>query len=59
MNIYDKIEKMSDNDLLIVWNGLFHESWNCDTMYDDEFSMDDWAQGIYSELNNREIEYRT
>jgi hypothetical protein len=51
-----KIDNMSDEELLSVWNALEgHVSPN--EFYCPEITMEEWAEHIYIELNKRKIPF--
>jgi hypothetical protein len=62
MNIYDRLATKSDTEVLGIWEALgnyiqYDLLTNTSTSwldrYDDENTMDDWAQAVYSELERR------
>lgn len=55
--LWDKINSMSDNDLLCVWSALGSVSYNDKDMWDHELEipMEIWAHCIYEELLKREL----
>ena len=47
------IEKLSDKDLLNVWKNLF--PYHRDEMYNEEMTMDEYAEAVYSTVNLRQL----
>lgn len=55
MKTWDRIEKMSYEQLKSVWNALGTQVWCSKDMYDDNTTMDEWGMMIYSEMDSRGI----
>lgn len=53
MSIYEKLAAMSDRDIMIIWRAL--ANYDPSEYYDREnnITMDDWAEAVYSERSRR------
>ena len=55
--MYEKIEKMDDDELMTTGKALCHVGWYKDDMWNSRnaISMDEWAEAISSERNLRNL----
>ena len=53
--MYKKLESLSDEDILVVWNNLIN--YDPATYYALGIPMDSWAQAVCSEMDRRDIKY--
>lgn len=55
MSIYEKLAKMSNQQLKTTWEAL--SDYDSYEMYDaaNNISMDNWAEAVYSEMDRRGI----
>lgn len=48
-----KVSDMSVKDLQTVWECLRNMTWTADDMYNQQYTMDEWAEAVYQELQNK------
>ena len=53
MNLINKIESMSNEQLKSIWKLFETQSWCGADMYDKNISMDEWGMMIVSEMDDR------
>jgi len=53
----NKIKKLSDNDLLLVWNSLNERGFSPVEYFDEKnkITMEEWAGSMYAEKTSRGI----
>lgn len=57
MTVGEKIDQMTDEDIITVWRNLGKIDWSREDMHSPGVSMNDWADLICCEMDRRGLSH--